>query len=216
MAQVSRRTPVRHLSGADWTRRSDRLAVEEPLEIRIGGEPFSVTMRTPGEDFNLVLGYLYFYLAGEAYALVSIGLISFSAVAQFAPAIIGGIYWKGGTRLGATCGLAAGFLVWVYTLLLPSFAKSAWLPIKFLGEGMFGIDALRPQQLFGLGGFDEITHCLFWSLLAIAPFGIALATVSCPAAASSLMRAASSSSVRWRTTPFSSSSSVFIEANLCE
>ncbi len=48
----------------------------------------------------LVLGYLYFYLAGEAYALVSIGLISFSAVAQFAPAIIGGIFWKGGTRAG--------------------------------------------------------------------------------------------------------------------
>src|SRR5580765_8315006 len=61
----------------------------------------------------LVMGYLYFYLAGEAYALVSIGLISFSAVAQFAPAIIGGIFWKGGTRAGAVCGLAAGFLVWL-------------------------------------------------------------------------------------------------------
>jgi hypothetical protein len=114
----------------------------------------------------LVLGYLYFYLAGEAYALVSIGLISFTAVAQFAPAIIGGIYWKGGTRLGATCGLAAGFTVWLYTLLLPSFAKSGWLPILFLSEGIFGIDLLRPQNLFGLGGLDEITHCLFWSLLA--------------------------------------------------
>ncbi|MBA8794226.1 FdhD protein [Friedmanniella endophytica] len=59
MAQVSRRRPVRHLAGEVWSRRSDRLAVEEPLEIRIGGEPFSVTMRTPGEDFELVLGYLY-------------------------------------------------------------------------------------------------------------------------------------------------------------
>ncbi|MGH8623132.1 MAG: sodium:solute symporter family protein, partial [Burkholderiales bacterium] len=110
----------------------------------------------------LVLGYLYFYLAGEAYALVSIGLISFSAVAQFAPAIIGGIFWKGGTRTGAVCGLAAGFLVWLYTLLLPSFAKSGWLPIGFLSQGMFGIDLLKPQQLFGLSGIDDITHCLFW------------------------------------------------------
>ena len=114
----------------------------------------------------LVLGYLYFALAGEAYALVSIGLISFSAVAQFAPAIIGGIYWKGGTRLGAISGLAAGFLVWTYTLLLPSFAKSGWLPMSFLAQGVFGIDLLRPQQLFGLSGFDDITHCLFWSMLA--------------------------------------------------
>jgi Na+/proline symporter/signal transduction histidine kinase len=114
----------------------------------------------------LVLGYLYFYLAGEAYALVSIGLISFSAVAQFAPAIIGGIFWKGGTRAGAICGLAAGFLVWLYTLLLPSFAKSGWLPITFLSQGMLGIDLLQPQQLFGLQGLDPITHCLFWSMLA--------------------------------------------------
>jgi hypothetical protein len=114
----------------------------------------------------LVLGYLYFYLAGEAYALVSIGLISFSAVAQFAPAIIGGIFWKGGTRTGAVCGLAAGFVVWLYTLLLPSFAKSGWLPISFLSQGMFGIDLLKPQQLFGLSGLDDIAHCLFWSMLA--------------------------------------------------
>jgi len=114
----------------------------------------------------LVLGYVYFYLAGEAYALVVIGLISFSAVAQFAPAIIGGLFWKGGTRLGAVCGLAAGFLIWLYTLLLPSFAKSGWLPITFLSEGMFGIDLIKPQQLFGLQGLDEISHCLFWSLLA--------------------------------------------------
>ena len=55
----------------------------------------------------LLLGYLYFKLAGEAYALVSIGLISFAAVAQFAPAILGGIFWKGGTRAGALCGLLA-------------------------------------------------------------------------------------------------------------
>jgi Na+/proline symporter len=53
----------------------------------------------------LLLGYLYFHLAGEAYALVSIGLISFAAVAQFAPALLGGMYWKGGTRDGALAGL---------------------------------------------------------------------------------------------------------------
>jgi Na+/proline symporter/signal transduction histidine kinase len=133
--------------------------------------------------FILVLGYLYFYLAGEAYALVSIGLISFSAVAQFAPAIIGGIFWKGGTRLAATCGLAAGFLVWAYTLLLPSFAKSGWLPIKFLSQGIFGIDLLRPQQLFGLRGFDEITHTLFWTMLANIGCYIGISLAQRPGAA---------------------------------
>ncbi|WP_222102149.1 sodium:solute symporter, partial [Candidatus Propionivibrio aalborgensis] len=114
----------------------------------------------------LLLGYLYFRLAGEAYALVSIGLISFSAVAQFAPAMIGGMYWRGGTRGGALAGLSAGFLVWGYTLLLPSFAKSGWLAAEFLTQGPFGLSLLRPQQLFGLSGLDEIPHCLFWSFFA--------------------------------------------------
>ena len=114
----------------------------------------------------LMLGYLYFRLAGEAYALVSIGLISFAAVAQFAPALIGGLYWKGATRSGALAGLSAGFVIWLYTLLLPSFAKSGWLPADFMSAGLFGIELLKPQQLFGLQGLDEITHCLIWSLLA--------------------------------------------------
>jgi signal transduction histidine kinase len=131
----------------------------------------------------LVLGYLYFYLAGEAYALVSIGLISFSAVAQFAPAIIGGIFWKGGTRTAAFCGLAAGFLVWTYTLLLPSFAKSGWLPITFLSHGLFGTDLLKPQQLLGLQGLDDITHCLFWSMLVNIGCYVGISLVKGPNAA---------------------------------
>jgi Na+/proline symporter/nitrogen-specific signal transduction histidine kinase len=114
----------------------------------------------------LLLGYLYFRLAGEAYALVSIGLISFAAVAQFAPVMLGGMYWRNGTRHGALAGLVAGFLVWTYTLLLPSFAKSGWLPIEFVEHGLFGISLTRPQALFGLSGLDQITHCLFWSMLA--------------------------------------------------
>jgi Na+/proline symporter/nitrogen-specific signal transduction histidine kinase len=114
----------------------------------------------------LMLGYLYFRLAGEAYALVSIGLISFAAVAQFAPAVIGGLYWKGGTRTGALAALVAGFSIWAYTLLLPSFAKSGWLPADFMTAGLFGVELLRPQQLFGLTGLDEISHCLLWSLVA--------------------------------------------------
>jgi Na+/proline symporter/signal transduction histidine kinase len=114
----------------------------------------------------LGLGYLYFRVAGEAYALVSIGLISFAAVAQFAPVVIGGLFWKGGTRDGALAGLAVGFVLWAYTLLLPSFAKSGWLPDGFIAQGLFGIELLRPQHLFGLTGLDEITHCLVWSLLA--------------------------------------------------
>ncbi|MCB2018182.1 MAG: histidine kinase [Hydrogenophaga sp.] len=113
----------------------------------------------------LLLGYLYFHLAGEAYALVSIGLISFAAVAQFAPALLGGMYWKGGTRRGAMAGLLAGFLCWAYTLMLPSLAKSGWMPASFLHEGLFGSAWLKPEAFLGLKGLDNLTHSLFWSLL---------------------------------------------------
>ena len=128
----------------------------------------------------LGLGYLYFRVAGEAYALVSIGLISFAAVAQFAPVVIGGLFWKGGTRDGALAGLAAGFVLWAYTLLLPSFAKSGWLPDGFIAHGLFGIELLRPQHLFGLTGLDEITHCLVWSLLANLGFYIGISIQRVP------------------------------------
>jgi Na+/proline symporter/signal transduction histidine kinase len=114
----------------------------------------------------LLLGYLYFKLAGEAYALVSIGLISFAAVAQFAPVVLGGIFWKGGTRRGALCGLVAGFSVWTYTLLLPALARSGWVPIGLLEHGPFGIALLKPLQLFGLVGLDQITHAMLWSMVA--------------------------------------------------
>jgi Na+/proline symporter/signal transduction histidine kinase len=111
-------------------------------------------------------GYFYYLLAGEAYALVSIGLISFAAVAQFAPAVFGGLYWKGGTANGALAGLLAGFGVWFYTLLLPAFAKSDWLAVELLVQGPWGIELLKPTQLFGLAGLDSTTHAMLWSMIA--------------------------------------------------
>ncbi len=130
----------------------------------------------------LLLGYLYFHLAGEAYALVSIGLISFAAVAQFAPAMLGGMYWKGGTREGALAGLVAGFALWIHTLMLPSIAKSGWWQTDFVARGPFGIDWLRPEQLFGLTSLDNLTHSLFWSLLANVGMYVAISLLRTPSA----------------------------------
>jgi signal transduction histidine kinase len=124
-----------------------------------------LAIRRGGIIFVLLLGYLYFRLIGESYALVSIGLVSFVAAAQFAPAILLGISWKGASRRGALAGLTGGFAAWVYTLLLPSLASSGWLPMSFVEPGPFGVAALGPYHLFGLGGLDPITHGVFWSLL---------------------------------------------------
>ena len=131
----------------------------------------------------LLLGYLYYRLAGDAYALVGIGLISFSAVAQFAPVMIGGMFWRGGTRDGALAGLLAGFAVWGYTLLLPSFSKSGWLPASFVTDGPFGIALLMPHRLFGLAGLDDISHCLFWSFAANIGAYVVVSLLRSPTAA---------------------------------
>ena len=113
----------------------------------------------------LFFSYIYFRYIGGSYALVSIGLVSFTAAAQFAPAMIGGIFWKGGTRAGALTGLSLGFLAWTYTLLLPSFARSGWIPTEFLGLGPWGVTLLRPYALFGLEGLEPLSHALFWSMV---------------------------------------------------
>ena len=118
----------------------------------------------------LLLGYLYFRLIGESHTLVTIGLVSFAAAAQFAPVILIGIYWRGASRNGAIAGLLAGFAVWACTLLLPSFAISGWIPASILTTGPLGIEMLRPYRLFGLTAFDPITHSVFWSMLANLTF----------------------------------------------
>jgi len=130
----------------------------------------------------LLFGYAYFAIAGEAYALVSIGLISFAAVAQFAPAMLAGLYWKGGTRHGALAGLVFGFALWAWTLMLPSVAKSGWLAAGFLHDGPWGITLLKPEQFLGLAGLDNLTHALFWSLLANVAAFVAVSLALPPSA----------------------------------
>jgi Na+/proline symporter/nitrogen-specific signal transduction histidine kinase len=113
----------------------------------------------------ILMGYLYLHMTAEFDTLVSIGLISFAAVAQFAPALLGGIFWKGGTKAGALWGLLAGFAVWFYTLPLPSMAEAGLLPGRFITEGPLDLYWLRPYELFGMTGFDHVSHAVFWSLL---------------------------------------------------
>src|SRR5262252_5526861 len=51
--------PIVKVRGADASNREDQIAVEEPLEIRLGGMSLAVTMRTPGHDEELVAGLLF-------------------------------------------------------------------------------------------------------------------------------------------------------------
>jgi Na+/proline symporter/nitrogen-specific signal transduction histidine kinase len=113
----------------------------------------------------VALGYFYMRHDNAQVTLVSIGLMSFVAVAQFAPALVGGLFWRGATKAGAIAGISAGFAVWCYTLFVPSFTQPAAIA-DFIATGPFGLELLRPYALFGLKGFDPVTHATFWSMLA--------------------------------------------------
>jgi Na+/proline symporter/signal transduction histidine kinase/CheY-like chemotaxis protein len=108
----------------------------------------------------LFIAFLYYRESTNNARLSSIGLMSFAAIAQFAPALIGGLLWRGANGRGATLGMAAGILVWGYTLLLPSLAAA---DNAIVVHGLFGLEALRPQALFGTAA-EPLNHGVFWSL----------------------------------------------------
>ncbi|MCB1756407.1 MAG: hybrid sensor histidine kinase/response regulator [Gammaproteobacteria bacterium] len=112
----------------------------------------------------LYLAYSYYRYINELEALASIGLVSFVAAIQFAPAIVGGVYWKNGSYRGASIGLLSGFLVWLYTLFLPTLIGTGWMPDDLVENGPWGIAFLKPYALFGFDQFEPITHGLLWSL----------------------------------------------------
>ncbi|GAA3913811.1 hybrid sensor histidine kinase/response regulator [Luteimonas lutimaris] len=111
------------------------------------------------------MAYGYYRVSGSDTTLASYGLMSFAAVAQFAPALIGGLYWRGASRQGVEAGLLLGFGAWLYTLLLPALTDAGWFDRGWVDHGLFDIGWLRPRQLFGLVGWDPLTHGTFWSLL---------------------------------------------------
>ena len=111
----------------------------------------------------LLLAYVYYRSAGET-QLASIGLLSFAAIAQLAPAFFGGLLWRRATAAGAIAGMTAGFLVWAYTLLLPTLSDIGVVGERILTDGPWGLSMLRPQHLFGLG-VPPLVHGVIWSLL---------------------------------------------------
>jgi Na+/proline symporter/signal transduction histidine kinase/ActR/RegA family two-component response regulator len=138
-----------------------------------------ITIRRIAIAVILFLAYSYYRMIGTSAALAQIGLISFAAIAQFAPVFFGGLLWKRGTAQGAMAGITVGFVLWAYTLFLPSFADAGWIDARLISEGPFGIGLLRPRMLFNLA-FDPLTHGVVWSLIANAAVYIAVSLIRQP------------------------------------
>jgi Na+/proline symporter/signal transduction histidine kinase/CheY-like chemotaxis protein len=119
----------------------------------------------------LFLAYVYYRSAGDA-QLAAIGLLSFAAISQLAPAFFGGLIWQRGTARGAIAGMTAGILIWGYTLLLPSFADSGAANGGILADGPWGLAFLRPQALFGID-LPPLVHGVLLSLAVNVLFYVA-------------------------------------------
>lgn len=122
-------------------------------------------IRRLGIFLILMVSYIYYNSIGNYFSLVSIGLTSFVAIAQFLPAILGGLFWKQASKTGVIAGMLVGFAIWFFTLVMPAMGESGLIDAGFIANGVAGIKMLKPYALFGMEGFSPITHATIWSLL---------------------------------------------------
>ncbi|GAA62406.1 sensor protein [Pseudoalteromonas sp. BSi20311] len=111
----------------------------------------------------LLLSYFTHRVLAETTTLASVGLMSFTLVAQFAPAMIIGLWWRHASCRGAQLGILSGFVIWGYTLLLPNLASGLGSQSSWLVEGPWHITWLAPTDLFSLG-LESISQSLLLSL----------------------------------------------------
>ncbi|RTY92899.1 sodium:proline symporter [Flavobacterium sp. RSP46] len=113
----------------------------------------------------IIVAYAIYRIFILDYSLVSIGLVAFVVIAQLAPSFFGAIFWKRGSKNGAITGILLGFITCFYTLLVPYAIGITESTSLFIQEGPWGIELLKPFQLFGLDYLEPIPHAVFWSLL---------------------------------------------------
>jgi len=140
------------------------LVLQRSPHLRTGTDFGHFLLRARRVAIVSIMAMAYFYYRELGHIqLAAIGLLSFAAIAQLAPAFFGGLFWRRGTARGAIGGMLVGFAAWFYTLFLPSFIENYTDGILFLQHGPFGIEMLRPQALFG-ADLSPLLHGVLWSL----------------------------------------------------
>lgn len=145
-------------------------------EVQVINNKQIIKIRRIGIFTLIVLSYLIYRYFALNYNLVSIGLVSFAIIAQLAPSFFGALFWRRGSKQGATWGLIVGVIICCYTLLIPYAIGISSTETNFINKGLFNISILKPFQLFGLDYLQPVPHAFFWSLLfnCIIYFGVSV------------------------------------------
>ncbi|MGE7370634.1 PAS domain-containing hybrid sensor histidine kinase/response regulator [Neorhizobium sp. NPDC001467] len=111
-----------------------------PHDQRADFAPVLLRIRRLAIFAVLICGYGYYRLSDGQSGLASIGLLSFAAIAQMAPSVMGGLWWHRANARGAIAGMTVGFLSWAYLLFVPSLggpdnAQLASAVLDFLVPG---------------------------------------------------------------------------------
>ena len=123
-----------------------------------------VSLRRISIAVILILAFVFERLVSQHSHLASIGLMSFVLLSQFAPAVVGALYWRRATTMGAFSSILVGSCVWFYTLLLPLIVPDVvWVQAGPVW-GDYHISWLKPTALFGISELDKVTHGVFFSL----------------------------------------------------
>ena len=95
-----------------------------------------------------LLAFAYYRSTSGSTSLAAIGMLSFAAVAQFAPGIFAALYWSGASGAGVFWGMLSGFITWAYLLFLPNLAAGGLLPHVLADYSSVG--AVGPRALLAL------------------------------------------------------------------
>ena len=116
-----------------------------------------LTVRRTTIVILLMMSWIVYRLLEGSGSLAAIGQMSFSAVAQLAPVLLGSLYIKESNSKAAAGGLLVGFTVWLFCLVVPVLVDVSWLDSGVVQYGVFGYEWLKPGSLFGLNVTGTVT-----------------------------------------------------------
>lgn len=141
------------------------------LEVFSKGKPeknalYIIRIRRIAVFSIIIIAYIFYASFSIELSLYSIGLISFVVISQLAPSFFIGLFWNRGASKAAKIGIITGFMITMYTLILPFSIQAFTGSTVFISEGAFGISLLKPHALFGVDFLSPPAHAFFWSMLA--------------------------------------------------